>query len=223
MVPAYDDPIVWEGNSSIITEIANQLPEDAGKPSAIVCSVGGGGLCGGIMRGCKTVGWDDGMNPIFHDLFQFEGLTHAPAVPVIGVETHGANCFYQAVALNNGPFPASQSASPPPDIQVIQDPVYGVALARLPKLTSKASDSLGAAVASAGVVKMALERQGSIKCVNVSDEQTMHAAVSFAGRYYWSRLCVVAHGRFFLRRRPQSACRIGMRGDFDDSLFARAI
>lgn len=60
MIPAYDDPIVWEGNSSIIAEIADQLPKEAGPPSAIVCSVGGGGLCGGIMQGCKVVGWDDG-------------------------------------------------------------------------------------------------------------------------------------------------------------------
>ena len=62
MVPAYDDPTVWEGNSSIISEIAQQLPKDLGSPSAIVCSVGGGGLCGGIMQGCTEVGWDDGKN-----------------------------------------------------------------------------------------------------------------------------------------------------------------
>jgi len=57
MVPAYDDPIVWQGHASMIEEIAHQVPN---KPDAILCSVGGGGLLGGILVGCKNVGWDDG-------------------------------------------------------------------------------------------------------------------------------------------------------------------
>lgn len=131
---------------------------------------------------CKGAKWWDGMTvrtklAILIEIVVINRLI----VPVIGVETHGANCFYESIALNHGPFSTSQSASPSPDVEVIQDPVYGVALARLSKLTSRASDSLGAAMASAGCVKMALERKGGIKCVCVSDEQTMHAAVSFAG------------------------------------------
>lgn len=55
-VPAYDDPIIWEGHSSMI---ARQLPNKV-KPDAIFCSVGGGGLCAGVMLGCRSVGWDDG-------------------------------------------------------------------------------------------------------------------------------------------------------------------
>jgi len=57
MVPSYDDPIVWEGHSSMVTEISTQLNK---KPDVIFCSVGGGGLLGGIILGCKDVGWDDG-------------------------------------------------------------------------------------------------------------------------------------------------------------------
>jgi L-serine/L-threonine ammonia-lyase len=56
MVPAYDDPIVWQGHASMIKEIAHQIPN---KPDAIFCSVGGGGLLGGVLVGCKEVGWDD--------------------------------------------------------------------------------------------------------------------------------------------------------------------
>ena len=41
----------------MISEIHDQLPQ---KPDAIFCSVGGGGLLGGIIVGCKNVGWDDG-------------------------------------------------------------------------------------------------------------------------------------------------------------------
>lgn len=57
IVPAYDDPIVWQGHASMINEIAHQIPT---KPDAIFCSVGGGGLLGGVTVGCKDVGWDDG-------------------------------------------------------------------------------------------------------------------------------------------------------------------
>lgn len=59
LIPAYDDPVIWEGYSSMVREIARQLP-DAVKPDTLFCSVGGGGLAGGIMVGCKNVGWDDG-------------------------------------------------------------------------------------------------------------------------------------------------------------------
>ena len=57
MVPAYDDPLVWEGHSSMIREIDDEISK---KPSAIFCSVGGGGLLGGVLQGCKAVGWEDG-------------------------------------------------------------------------------------------------------------------------------------------------------------------
>ena len=59
MIPAYDDPVVWEGHGSMVEEISRQLPKGV-KPDAIFCSAGGGGLAGGIMVGCKNVGWDDG-------------------------------------------------------------------------------------------------------------------------------------------------------------------
>ena len=57
MIPAYDDPAVWEGHASMVTEISQQL---SSKPDAILCSVGGGGLLGGLIVGCQLVGWDDG-------------------------------------------------------------------------------------------------------------------------------------------------------------------
>lgn len=41
----------------MIVEIRDQLKK---KPDTIFCSVGGGGLLGGIIVGCKGVGWDDG-------------------------------------------------------------------------------------------------------------------------------------------------------------------
>lgn len=63
MVPGYDDPVLWEGHASMVHEIQRQLP-DRTRPHAIFCSLGGGGLAGGIIEGCRAVGWDDG-EPLF--------------------------------------------------------------------------------------------------------------------------------------------------------------
>lgn len=54
----------------MIEESARQLPQGI-KPDAVVCCVGGGGLAGGVMVGCKNVGWDDGMcqDHNFHSMF----------------------------------------------------------------------------------------------------------------------------------------------------------
>lgn len=46
----------------MIQEIKNQIQH---VPDAIFCSVGGGGLLGGIIVGCKDVGWDHGMRRDF--------------------------------------------------------------------------------------------------------------------------------------------------------------
>ena len=55
-----DDPLVWQGNSTLCIEISEQLPQGL-KPDAIFCSVGGGGLIAGTMLGCENVqGWNDG-------------------------------------------------------------------------------------------------------------------------------------------------------------------
>ena len=62
----FDEPRVWSGHSSIITEIA----EAGVKPGVLVVSVGGGGLLCGLLQGLHAVGWSD--------------------VPVLAVETEGA-------------------------------------------------------------------------------------------------------------------------------------
>jgi L-serine/L-threonine ammonia-lyase len=72
-VHPFDDPQVWSGHASMIHEIAEQ----GVKPGAVVVSVGGGGLLCGLMEGLQTVGWTD--------------------VPVLAVETEGADSFAAAV------------------------------------------------------------------------------------------------------------------------------
>lgn len=69
----YDDALVWDGHASVIDEIA-----DAGvKPDAVVLSVGGGGLLCGVIAGLRRHGWGE--------------------VPVIAVETAGADAFAQSL------------------------------------------------------------------------------------------------------------------------------
>ncbi|KAG0347738.1 hypothetical protein BG004_007076 [Podila humilis] len=74
-IPPFDHASVWEGNSTMIPEIKEQLGGVV--PDAIVCSVGGGGLINGVILGCQEVGWNK--------------------VNVLALETDGANAFQQSV------------------------------------------------------------------------------------------------------------------------------
>ncbi|PVD32937.1 hypothetical protein C0Q70_08384 [Pomacea canaliculata] len=73
-IPPFDHPDLWEGHESIITESAAQLPQ---KPDVVITSVGGGGLLNGVLQGMSRVGWED--------------------VPVLAMETVGADCFNESV------------------------------------------------------------------------------------------------------------------------------
>ena len=77
---------------------------------------------------------------------------------------------------------ATSPTNPCPRVHAVHDVENGVTLAHFDTFTSKASGSLGASQPSARVVKMALERDGGVKCVSVPDELSMQTLVSFAGR-----------------------------------------
>ncbi|KIK42267.1 hypothetical protein CY34DRAFT_805099 [Suillus luteus UH-Slu-Lm8-n1] len=161
LVPAYDSPVLWDGHSSMVTEMQRQLHRE---PDAIFCSVGGGGLIGGIMQGCKNVGWDQ--------------------VPVVALETTGSNCFYNAIAINTRNFtsevPVIPSAevedSSPYTVEIVEE--HNVAIPHMKALKSRAA-SLGASSPAPGVVRMALDRAGGIKCACIPDEMAMHTARLF--------------------------------------------
>ncbi len=70
----FDDASAWAGHATMVHEAA----EDGFRPGAVVVSVGGGGLLCGVAQGMKDVGWSD--------------------VPVLAVETRGAESFAAAVA-----------------------------------------------------------------------------------------------------------------------------
>ncbi|WP_088138316.1 pyridoxal-phosphate dependent enzyme [Achromobacter xylosoxidans] len=69
----FDDPLLWEGHATMIDELARQ----GGRPDAVICSVGGGGLLCGVVEGLRRNGWAE--------------------VPVIAAETAGADSYAQAL------------------------------------------------------------------------------------------------------------------------------
>lgn len=71
-IPPFDHADVWDGNATVIDEVAQEAEFDV-----VICSVGGGGLLAGVVQG-----------------LQRNGLAY---VPVIAVETEGAASFYAAV------------------------------------------------------------------------------------------------------------------------------
>lgn len=69
----FDDPIVWQGHSTMIDEIVQEL--DTSKIKGIVCSVGGGGLYNGIIEGLQR---------------------HGLEIPVVAIETSQAPTFHES-------------------------------------------------------------------------------------------------------------------------------
>jgi L-serine/L-threonine ammonia-lyase len=73
----FDDPLLWRGHASMIDEVTR-----AGvKPDAVVLSVGGGGLLCGVVAGLRCNGMEN--------------------VPVVAVETAGADSFAQSLAAGH--------------------------------------------------------------------------------------------------------------------------
>lgn len=74
-VHPFDHETIWWGHSSLVDELVTQVDE---KPDAVVVAVGGGGLLSGVLEGMHRYGWTD--------------------VPVLAVETDGADSFAQSAA-----------------------------------------------------------------------------------------------------------------------------
>ncbi len=73
----FDDPLLWQGHATMIDEVAHS----GMKPDAVVLSVGGGGLLCGVIEGLHRNNWQD--------------------VPVIAVETDGADSFAKSVSAGH--------------------------------------------------------------------------------------------------------------------------
>eukprot|EP00116_Pleurobrachia_bachei_P008190 sb/3468452/ len=74
----FDGVYVWEGHSTMMTEVKEQLAEfGVTEPGVVVTCVGGGGLLSGVSRGMARAGWDH--------------------VPIVAMETNGAESFNLAM------------------------------------------------------------------------------------------------------------------------------
>ncbi|KAM8865219.1 serine dehydratase-like [Synchiropus picturatus] len=73
-ISPFDDPLIWEGHTSLVRELELDMKE---KPGAVVLSVGGGGLLNGVVEGLRRAGWAD--------------------VPIVAMETIGAHSLKAAV------------------------------------------------------------------------------------------------------------------------------
>lgn len=122
----FDDPLLWHGHASMIDEVAR-----AGvAPDAVVLSVGGGGLLCGVAEGLQRNGWGH--------------------VPIIAVETEGADSLSQALSAN--------------------------ARVELPAITSIAT-SLGARMVSQQAFAWSSEHP--VRSVVVSDQAAVAACLRF--------------------------------------------
>ncbi|KPM39687.1 hypothetical protein AK830_g6881 [Neonectria ditissima] len=78
-VPPFDHQDVWDGNATVMQEIAAQMEGE--KPDAVVCSVGGGGLMNGVVQELDKLGWSDD-------------------VSVVAMETSGADSLNRSLLAN---------------------------------------------------------------------------------------------------------------------------
>jgi len=80
-IPPFDHPLIWEGHSSIVSEMKSYFDlHHLGAPDSFILSVGGGGLLCGVQQGLSKVGWTE--------------------TEIIAVETEGAASFAAAKASN---------------------------------------------------------------------------------------------------------------------------
>lgn len=130
-VPPFDHPLLWEGHSSVVTEVAHSLGSGM-KPGAVVVAVGGGGLLCGVIQGMRSVGWSD--------------------VPILAMETVGADCFNAAVKAGK--------------------------LVTLDDITSAAS-CLGAKTVCQKALEYSQAKEFCIISELVTDQQALHAVETF--------------------------------------------
>ncbi|KAF2200808.1 tryptophan synthase beta subunit-like PLP-dependent enzyme [Delitschia confertaspora ATCC 74209] len=80
-VPPFDHPDIWTGNSTAIHETMTQLPPSCPHPTAIICSVGGGGLFNGVCEG----------------ILNNKVLSSASPTTVLALETQGADSLAKSL------------------------------------------------------------------------------------------------------------------------------
>jgi L-serine/L-threonine ammonia-lyase len=123
----FDNPVTWTGHATMIDEVVQQSPF---KPDVLVVCVGGGGLMSGLIEGLHRNDWHD--------------------VPVLALETKGADSFAQSIAADE--------------------------LIRLDKITSIAT-TLGAAQVTSRAFEWS--KQHEIIPIVVTDRDAVNACLRF--------------------------------------------
>ncbi|OJJ02360.1 hypothetical protein ASPVEDRAFT_53063 [Aspergillus versicolor CBS 583.65] len=139
----FDNPAIWEGNSTLLDELVEQVPAVAGEDptgdhddmilpvDAIICSVGGGGLLNGLVMGIERRRQQLAKSKKASTQQEYSKSTH-----FVAVETRGTDSLAAAVAQGS--------------------------LVSLPKITSQAT-SLGAIRVSERTLEYALHPPQGVK------------------------------------------------------------
>jgi len=131
MVHPFNQPSTWAGHSTLISELEAQLDTI---PACVVTCVGGGGLAMGLLQGMDTL--DSWKN-----------------VPLITMETEGANCLLAARRAGQ--------------------------LVTLPAITSVAT-SLGALAVAENLLQYCLDKPTKVISHEVTDQDAKRSCVKFA-------------------------------------------
>lgn len=133
MVHPFGQETTWAGHSSLVTELRTQMTGDK-VPGCLVTCVGGGGLALGLLQGLDTC----------------HTWRH---VPLVAMETHGANCLSEARRAGSS--------------------------VTLEAITSAAT-SLGALRVADTLLERCLEQPDRVISLEVSDKEAKAACVRFA-------------------------------------------
>jgi L-serine/L-threonine ammonia-lyase len=87
-IPPFDDPLIWEGNSTLIDELVASCTADT-LPSVIVLSVGGGGLLRGVQLGLERHGLSDRVTVVRREIPAF----YTAEFGIASAYSHTCTCF----------------------------------------------------------------------------------------------------------------------------------
>ena len=134
MVHPFNQPSTWAGHASLGADLVSQLGGE--RPGCLVTCVGGGGLALGLLQGLDNSHWHD--------------------VPLVAMETTGANCLG-----------ASRRAG------------HAVTLPRI----SSIATSLGALAVAEDLLQLCLRQPDRVISEEVEDEAALSACLMFADHH----------------------------------------
>eukprot|EP01083_Nonionella_stella_P091334 255359_1 len=110
-VPMFDDPVIFHGHSSIVSELYEEyMCGDGGLednyPDCIIVSVGGGGLINGILSGLYRAGWSRDTQIVAAqsehcNLFQAGANNGFKPIPVKTITCDGVDLGYRAISAKS--------------------------------------------------------------------------------------------------------------------------